>query len=171
MIPRKTPLRRKRPTARRWKSVRCIGIKGTANRVVCRKPQEHLGRCRKHLWEYLDGLWGSVIRTGRCDLGDFHREQGFACGGRVVACHGFDRTEKPTRWDLRNGWSGCDAANKTADDYRVRWYLWCRKTWGAELWDELSALVTLGAAGDWTPDYEAIERSLLAAIAAKQEAA
>ena len=157
-LTRRTPLRKKRPTPRAWKSPRCIGILGTAKRLVCRKPQEHLERCRKHMLLYLDGLWGQNIRTGHCDLADLHKTYRFACGGRVVACHGFDRGEMPVRWDLRQGFSGCDAANKWADDYRVRWYVWCEQQWGGELYADLRGLVMQGASGDWTPDYEQIER-------------
>lgn len=168
MKPRK-PIPRRRKKARAYKTPRCIGIVGTSTR--CKKPQEHLSRCRHHLLAYLDGLWGEIVRTGRCELAALHAEFGFRCGGNVCACHGFDRSEMPTRWDPRNGFSGCGAANKWADDYRVRWYLWCGRHWGAALHADLSALVGAGASGRWRPDYEEIERNLRAALAARKEAA
>lgn len=158
---RRTPMKRKRTTARRWKSPRCIGILGTAKRLVCRKPAEHLQRCRKHRDHYLDLLWS--IKNGEvCELADLHDLYGFPCIGPIQGCHGLDRDEKPVRWSLLNRFWGCASANAWGHHNKRRWYAYVKKKLGEIVYAELEEAADRAARSGWEPDFEAIERELLA---------
>ena len=140
-------LPRKRARPRAWKTARCVS-RG------CRKPQSHIERCVPHAKKYLDGLWGARVRTDRCEVA--HHDL-FACGGPVQACHGFDRDEIGTRWDLRNGLSGCAASNAYFHVHKRQWYAYLRDFWGMERYNELAAL----ADHPKEIDYDAVLASLL----------
>lgn len=145
---KRSPLPRKRIKPRAYKTPRCIS-RG------CKQPQKHIERCQKHANRYLDGLWSARIRTDRCEIN--HHEL-FPCGGPVQACHGFDRDEVGTTWDLRNGLSGCAASNAWFHVHKRQWFEYLRDYWGEERYQELKALA------DHPPktDYDAV----LAALAA-----
>lgn len=141
---RRTALRKKRPTKRTWKTPRCVS-RG------CKQPQGPLGRCPKHRDRHLDMLWGARIRTGRCEV-----PHPFPCAGHIEANHGLDRIDKGTRWDLRNGVSGCHALNTWAHYHKRQWYDLFRSIVGPAVYAELSALANTNA----DPDYEAIHAQL-----------
>ncbi len=80
-----------------------------------------------------DKLFGEIVRApGRC----------FICGStEVVQCaHGFSRTHRNTRWDLRNAWPLCKAHHFYYTMRPKEWDDWLHKTWGDELYDEMNKL-------------------------------
>lgn len=149
MKPRK-PLVRKRAKPRTFKTPRCIW-RG------CRRPQQHIQRCRTHAHRHLDTLWSRAVRTGACDVPHLAL-WGFPCGGAIQANHGYDRGDYGTRWELRNGFSACAAMNTWA--YRTgrrRWYAWVEAQWGPTLTARMRALADAPA----KIDYEAVLASLM----------
>jgi len=100
----------------------------------------------KHARIHLDKLWSAKVRTDRCEVD--HRTL-FACGGSIQACHGFDRDELGTRWDVRNGLSGCGASNAYFHVHKRQWYEYLRDYWGEPLYQELKALADRPKPTDW----------------------
>jgi hypothetical protein len=157
---RKTPLRRKRAKARR-----CIGVAGKGR---CRKPQEHIQRCRKHARAYLDDLARRATVTGRCELD--HDALGINCIGVNQVLHGLDRDEDGVRWDLRNLFSGCSGANAWGAYHRRQWYAYVATVRGAEVYADLCRIADAHTSGAVKTDYESVERALLAALAGRRAA-
>lgn len=139
-----TSLSSTRSTPRKWKTPRCLS-RG------CHQPQGSLSRCPKHRDKHLDALWGAKVRNGRCDA--LHP---FPCSGHIEANHGFDRIDKGTRWDVRNGISGCHGLNTWAHYHRRQWYDQFRAIVGEKVYAELKALADANA----DPDYDAIHAQL-----------
>lgn len=157
MTLRRTPIRRKRPTARRYKSPRCVGLWGKKG-GGCKRPAAELARCRKHRHAYLDAIAGLATRTDRCEF-----PHPFPCAGPVQCNHGIDRGDVGTRWDLRNLFSGCAGLNTWAHNNKRRWYAMVRAKVGDAVYAELEALADKPP----KPDYEAIEAAILASLEAR----
>lgn len=155
---RRTPLPKKRPTKRAWKTPRCIGWSTDPARTSrCRLPQLHIQRCRKHADWHLDQLLRDIValRPERCEV-----PHPFPCYGRLVVNHGIDRDEKSVRWDPDDVVRGCDGLNDWARHNKRKWYAMFAKYIGPKRWARLEAIA------DNPPklDYEAIHAELTEAL-------
>ncbi|MCR4338933.1 MAG: hypothetical protein NUW01_03495 [Gemmatimonadaceae bacterium] len=159
-IQRKTRISRKRAKPRAYKTPRCDFATPTG-RHLCRKPQkvtwsealpkpgeirfltgplagqvgtvvsEVRGMCASHAKAESARLWSLLVRTGRCDLADWHRSLGVKCGGPICGCHGFGKGAYPSvRYELWNGFSGCSGINAWTEDHTLEWDDYLRATWG-----------------------------------------
>ena len=133
-IQRKTRIPRKRAKPCAYKSPRCDFATPTG-RHLCRKPQkvmwEERGMCLSHAKAESARLWSRLVRTGQCDLADWHRSLGVKCGGPICGCHGFGKGAYPSvRYELWNGFSGCSGINVWTEDHPLEWDDYLRATWG-----------------------------------------
>lgn len=164
-LARQTPIPRKRATKRKWKTPRCIGWStDPARKSLCKQPQQHIQRCRKHADWHLDQLVRDLValRPERCEV-----PHPFPCFGRLVVNHGLDRDEKSVRWDPRNVIRGCDSLNGWAKNNKRKWYAMFAKHIGAVVYRDLERIA------DDPPklDYDAVLAELSARLRELREAA
>ena len=167
---KRTALKRKRATPRRYKTPRCIYATPTG-RQTCKKPQEHIGRCVTHAKWYLHGLAREALRTDSCQIDHalLARVTGtlVRCGGPLQVLHGIDRDELGVTWDLRNLFWGDAGTNTWGSKNRRRWYAYVREVRGAETYAELERLADGVNRGNVKVDYGAVERVLRDALQQK----
>lgn len=159
----RTPLKKKRPTPRRWKTARCIGWStDPTKKTRCRKPQAHIERCQPHADLYLDGLVRDILGVGRERRCLVTHDQVCKCAGVIQVNHGFKRGHKGVRWDLRNVVLACAGLNGWAKYNDARWREDIfQPLVGPEVYAELKALA-------YDPpklDYEAVLTELTARLA------
>lgn len=130
------PLPRKRATPRAWKSPRC-GRRGCGQIARVFGGVENVGHawdwqlCSKHAKAEAARLWSLLVRTGRCDLAEWHQGLDVRCGGAIVGCHGFGKGAYPSvRYEKWNGFSGCSGINQWTEDHPLEWDDFLRATWG-----------------------------------------
>lgn len=126
-LTRKTPLRSKRPTPRKFKTppeLQCV-------RTRCRKVATVLEWCHVHAAAEADRLFSLYIRArdGGCQV----------CGMSVAALrgdlqcmHGVSRRKFATRWDPANAWAGCSRCHYAMTLDPNRWHLWMEERLGPE---------------------------------------
>lgn len=100
---------------------------------LCTKDAVHFGRCGEHARKHLDDLWGAKVRTGRCEIRALHQQYGLDdCRGPNNACHVVRRDYYHTRWDVRNGLSGCYGVNFWTEFHGLEWRAICVEAIGEE---------------------------------------
>lgn len=152
---RRTPLRKVRPTPRKWK---CVVCRDYVIGKVCPTCKSRKGTMRKALTRRADALWAKAVKSkGYCEARGFEID----CAGSFEAAHVVPRRHRSTRWLLGNGMSLCSGHHRF---YTTRERMW-RDFVGGENWDRLWDL----AQTRWDGTYPIPE--LNAALATTKEAA
>ncbi|HMI47106.1 MAG TPA: HNH endonuclease [Gemmatimonadaceae bacterium] len=102
-------------------------------------------RKRQSLSKTADELFGKVVRApGVC----------YRCGTEfgLQCAHGFSRSYRATRWDLRNGFCLCRGCHVYFTHRPIEWDNWLQVEWGDDLYAEMRALALSGV----RPDHKAI---------------
>ena len=141
---RRVPLRRKRLTPRRSKTVPC-------SHGRCKRRPAFEGLCRTHIRLELDRIVGSLVRArGECEV----------CGNRVGPfnwAHGFSRRYLAIRWSLLNGFCLDRSCDYRMTMNPLRWDQFLREKWGESVYEELR-MVALSSVEP--PDYAEVLRGL-----------
>jgi hypothetical protein len=156
------PIARKRATPRR--------VKHECTTRGCKRAPTAGVMCLTHAKAKADELWSASVRTGQCELSEWHsRFQ--ACGGPIQGCHGVSRGHMGTRYLLENGFSGCSGINKWAKDHGAEWDRALRlQLWGEEKYNRLWALADNFKRDQGFTDYAEIIARLTGQSQSKEEA-
>ncbi len=106
-----------------------------------------------------DKLCGAVVRArGVCEVTDYSEHS-----GPLQWAHGFSRSYRAVRWDLRNGFCLCAGHHFWFTNNPIAFDDWLRAKWGAPLYWEMRQLANAGV----KPDFP----SLIAFLKEQLEAA
>ena len=75
-----------------------------------------------------DKLCGAIVRArGACEAEGEH-------SGPLQWAHGFSRSYRAVRWDLRNGFCLCAGHHFWFTNHPLEWDNWLQEKWGADLY-------------------------------------
>lgn len=98
------------------------------------RVQKRKKTSRAKLVRQCDKLWSEIVRAkGPCVMLE---DQGHECKGVIQAMHGLSRRYHGTRWELWNGFPGCQAAHFYWTKEPMAWAFWLVRIWGLEGWAE-----------------------------------
>lgn len=99
-------------------------------------------RPRRNYSAQADKLCGAIVRArGACEAEGEH-------SGPLQWAHGFSRSYRAVRWDLRNGFCLCAGHHFYFTNHPIEWDDWLREKWGEDLYAQMRALANAGVKPD-----------------------
>lgn len=95
-----------------------------------------------------DKLCGAIVRArGVCEAEGEHN-------GPLQWAHGFSRSYRAVRWDLRNGFALCAGHHFWFTNHPIEWDNWLQAKWGPDLYIVMRRLAV--NAGGVKPDFPSL---------------
>jgi hypothetical protein len=117
--------------------------------TVKKKPAK---RARRNYSAQADRLCGALVRArGECEAEGEHT-------GPLQWAHGFSRSYRAVRWDLRNGFCLCSGHHFFFTNHPLEWDNWLHEKWGTVQYLRMRGL----AVGGLKPDLPSLVESLKA---------
>lgn len=128
-------------------------------RPIQRKARVKKRAARKTLVRQCDKLWSDLVRgKGYCVLGI--ESPAHVCKGAIQAMHGLSRRYQGTRWELVNGFPGCQAAHFYWTKEPMAWTRWLIERWGLSFYDQMWRQAQAGKPKDMNAVKTALETHL-----------
>ena len=120
------------------------------------RVKKRRGTKRAALVRACDKLWSEIIRAkGYCVLS--LSEPTHECKRVLQAMHGISRRYHGTRWNLSNGYPGCQAAHYRFTKDPMAWTRWLIERWGLGGYDLLWGVAQAGKPRDMAAVLSALQ--------------
>lgn len=106
--------------------------------TALKKPKK---RPKRNYSAQADKLCGAIVRArGVCEAEGEHE-------GSLQWAHGWSRSYRAVRWDLRNGFALCRGHHFWFTNHPIEWDNWLQEKWGADLYIVMRRLAVNAGAG------------------------